>query len=352
MAKKKKSSSRLRRYLIAFAAVVGFFLLIIGYRFYHKVYAPNVSYADDKEYLYVPTGTGYTGLVALLKDKKIIKNVEAFQWVAMQMNLPSHVHAGRYKLEPRMNNYDLVKLLRSGKQAPVKLVINKFRLKEDFAGYIGRKLEVDSATLLISLNDKSYLRSFGVTPETSMELFIPNTYEFFWNTSAAEFMERMKEEKERFWTEDRIRKAYALSLTPAQAITLASIVEEETNNNNEKRRIAGVYLNRIKRSMLLQADPTVKFALKDFAIKRVLNVHLAVSSPYNTYLHKGLPPGPICTPSVKTIDAVLNAEPHDYLYFCASADMPGTHVFAKTYADHLLNARKYQKFLSRRLGQV
>jgi UPF0755 protein len=185
-----------------------------------------------------------------------------------------------------------------------------------------------------------------------MGLFIPNTYEFYWNTNTQQFLKRMKKEYDRFWTPERLAQARSLELTPLQVLTLASIVEEETNYNDEKSRVAGVYINRVHSNMLLQADPTVKFAIKDFSIKRVLNTHLSYASPYNTYLNKGLPPGPICTPSIKTIDAVLNAEHHDYLYFCANPDKPGTHVFAKTYHEHQLNAKRYQKWITQRSGSI
>jgi UPF0755 protein len=227
-------------------------------------------------------------------------------------------------------------------------VINKFRVKEDLAAFVSHRLEADSATLMNSLNDDVYLRPYDLDSQTCMALFIPNTYEFYWNTSVEQFLQRMKKEYEHFWNEERKNKAAALKLTPLQVTSLASIVEEETNYNPEKSRIAGVYLNRMKDKMMLQADPTVKFAIRDFSIRRVLNTHLAYVSPYNTYLNKGLPPGPICTPSIKTIDAVLNAEQHDYLYFCADPDKPGTHVFARTYHEHQLNAKRYQKWLMQR----
>jgi UPF0755 protein len=324
--------------------VIVLFILIIGYSFYHKVYGPNVEYSGENKYLYIPTGTDYEQLVALLANRKIIRNIEAFQWVAVQMNFPGNVHPGKYRLIPRMSNYELIKLLRSGKQEPVNLVINKFRLKEDMAGFVSEKLEADSATLVMALNDAAYLRSFGFSPATSMAIFIPNTYQLYWNTNAEQFIQRMKKEYDHFWTTDRKSKAIALGLSPVQVITLASIVEEETNYNPEKSRIAGVYLNRIRKHMLLQADPTVRFAIKDFSIKRVRDKHLLFISPYNTYLNEGLPPGPICTPSINSIDAVLNAEQNDYLYFCASREKLGTHVFAKTYEGHLLNARRYQKW--------
>lgn len=346
--KKKKTTGKIRKFIIAFLGIVVLFTFILGYSFYHRIYAPNVDYGGDKQFMYVPTGTDYAQLLAIIAEKKIVRNIESFNWVAARMSLPENIHAGRYRLSPGMSNYELVKNLRSGKQEPVNLVINKFRLKQDLAGFVSHKLEADSTTLLLSLNDAPYLREFELTPETAMTLFIPNTYEFYWNTSAAQFMERMKKERDRFWTEERKNKAAAINLSPEQVITLASIVEEETNYNPEKSRMAGVYLNRLHQNMKLQADPTVKFALKDFSITRILNIHLAFPSPYNTYQHVGLPPGPICTPSVKTIDAVLNAEQNDYLYFCANPDKPGTHSYARTMKEHELNALKYQRWLSQR----
>lgn len=337
----------MHRYLVAFGVVALLFVLLIGYNFYHRVYAPNIIYSTDKNYLYIPTGTGYEQLLAILTAKKTVSNIEAFEWVATKMNLRENVHPGKYRLKQQMSNYELVKMIRGGLQEPVKVVINKFRLKEELAGFVGRKLEADSAALLKMLEDDSALSEMALTSETSMSLIIPNTYEFRWNTSAAQFVQRMKKENDRFWNESRKEKASQLGLSPTAVIILASIVEEETNYQPEKGTISEVYLNRIRQGMLLQADPTVRFAMKDFTITRVLQMHLAFSSPYNTYLNKGLPPGPICTPSIKTIDAVLDASQHDYLYFCANPDKPGTHLFAKTYQQHLLNARRYQQWLSR-----
>ncbi len=347
MAKKKKPQSKLRRYLLAFLVVVGIFTALIGYRFYHRIYAPNIAYADEKEFLFVPTGCDYEQLLAILSEQKVVRNIEAFEWVAMQMNLPEQVHPGRYRLKKNMSNYDLVKLIRGGLQEPVKLVLNKFRTKQDVAGFVGRKLEADSAVVLSMLNDRSEMEAYGLTPATSISLIIPNTYEFYWNTSEVQFIERMKKEYDRFWTAERLTRAAELQMTPVEVTTLASIVEEETNFQPEKSIVAGVYLNRIKRGMPLQADPTVRFAIGDFTMKRILNVHLDFVSPYNTYLNAGLPPGPICTPSIKTMDAVLDAAQHDYIYFCANPDKPGTHAFAKTYQEHLLNARRYQQWISR-----
>lgn len=337
----------MHRYLIAFAIVTGISVLLIGYNFYHRVYAPNIIYENDKNYLYIPTGTDYEQLLAILTAKKTVKNIEAFEWVASKMNLQENVHPGKYRLQPQMNNYELVKMIRGGLQEPVKLVLNKFRLKEELAGFVGRKLEADSVALLQWLNDDAALSAMALTQETAMSLIIPNTYECRWNTSATQFMQRMKKEYDRFWNASRLEKAAGLGLSPTGVIILASIVEEETNYQAEKGTISVVYMNRIRKGMLLQADPTIRFAMKDFTITRVLHTHLAFLSPYNTYLHEGLPPGPICTPSIKTIDAVLNATPHDYLYFCANPDKPGTHLFAATYQQHLLNAKRYQQWLSR-----
>lgn len=346
MARRKKKSSRFRKFAIAFLLVVLAFVLLIGYRFYHRIYAPNLSHDAGGEYLYVPTGCDYDQLLAILSDQKVVRNIEAFAWVAIQMNLPGHINPGRYRLEKNMNNYELVKRIRGGLQEPVRLVINKFRLKADLAGFVGRKLEADSLDLLRLLNDVSAMEQYDLKPENSLALIIPNTYEFYWNTSADQFLKRMKKEYDNFWTTGRLAKAQHWNITPVEVSALASIVEEETNYQPEKSTIAGVYLNRLKKGMPLQADPTVRYAIGDFTITRVLNVHLAYVSAYNTYLNAGLPPGPICTPSAKTMDAVLNAQEHDYLYFCADPDKPGTHAFAASYQQHLINAKRYQQWLN------
>jgi len=346
--RKKKSSvySSRKKILLAAAGTLVIALLIIAYIFYLKIYTPVVSVNANDPYLYVPTGSNYDSVLNSLQKNHTVSSVKNFDWVAKRMNLQNNIHAGKYRLSSSMSNYDLAALLRSGKQEPVKLVLNKFRLKEDFSGFISHKLEIDSLTLLNSLNDSDYLKKFSLTTNEAMALFIPNTYEFFWNTSTDQFMNRMQREYDRFWTDERKSKAQQINLTPVEVITLASIIEEETNYDAEKSRIAGVYLNRLNAGMNLEADPTVKFALKNFTLKRILDIHLNFNSPYNTYMHQGLPPGPICTPSVASIDAVLNAERNDYYYFCADPDKPGTHVFAKDYAHHLLNAKRYQQWLN------
>lgn len=343
----RRRAYTLRIILFAVAGIALLFALITAYSFYRKIYAPSVQLSGSADYFFIRTGSGYERVVSDLLKKEIISDSARFDWVARNMNLPNHVYAGRYKLENGMSNYALVSLLRSGRQEPVNLVITKFRVKKDAAGFISRRLEADSAQLIRALNDPDYAARFSMNTEEVMCLFIPNTYQFYWNTDADKLFARMKKEYDRFWNDERRSSAAVLKLSPQEVMILASIVEEETNYNPEKSRIAGVYLNRLRKGMLLQADPTVRFALNDFTLKRILNRHLEYDSPYNTYLHGGLPPGPICTPSITSIDAVLQAERNEYYYFCADPDKPGTHVFAKDYRQHAVNAKRYQQWLSR-----
>lgn len=344
----KKKQGKTKKILIAFIAMAAIGGASLAYDLYQRLYSPNVIVgAHEKNFLYIPTGTTFQQLVNLVADRKIVSNSESFRWVAQRMELPQHLHPGRYELTDRMSNYDLVKLLRSGKQTPVKLVLNKFRTKDDLSSFISTKLEIDSTVLFELLNNEKYLDSLHFNTEDVMTLIVPNTYECYWTISARGFMERMEKEYNKFWTPQRKQKAEALHLTPVQVSILASIVEEETNHNDEKPYIASVYLNRLKKNMPLQADPTVKYSVNNFALRRILNVHTKNESPYNTYKHAGLPPGPICTPSITSINAVLNPASTDYLYFCASVDKPGYHVFAATYRNHQKNAELYRKYLNR-----
>jgi UPF0755 protein len=247
-----------------------------------------------------------------------------------------------------MSNNKFVNLLRSGAQTPVKVLISPTRSRNIIASRASRQLEADSIDIFNLLNDETFLAKFGVTHETWMSLFIPNTYEFFWNTSADQFIERIAKEKNRFWTKKRLDRAHEIGLSELEVSILASIVEQETIKNDEKPIIAGVYMNRLKKGMRLEADPTLIFALGDFGITRVLDVHKNIESPYNTYKNKGLPPGPICIPTIKSLDAVLNYERHKYLFFCAKEDFSGYHNFARTYSQHRINASKFQRELNRR----
>ena len=260
----------------------------------------------------------------------------------------SQPRTGRYVFSASTSWLECVHMLRAHAQTPVRLVLPSVRTMADLSGFLSRHLMMDSAAVAGALSHPSLLDSLGFTAETVPALFIPNTYELWWDTTPESFLMRMRREYDTFWTEERRRLAEHQGLTPVQVATLASIVDEETANNAEKPAVAGMYLNRLRRDMLLQADPTVKFALGDFSLRRIRHGHLEVESPYNTYRVKGLPPGPIRIASTSSIDAVLHAAEHPYLYMCANADFSGTHVFAATYAEHLANARRYQQALNAR----
>jgi UPF0755 protein len=268
--------------------------------------------------------------------------------VAIKKNYPRHVYPGRYILRGGTSNDRLVNMLRSGSQEPVKLVFNNIRSKEDLAGTLAEQIEADSAGILGLFSNVERIEENGLSPETAIGIFIPNTYEMYWNTSAEELFERMMREYRIFWNEERLSQARRIGLKPMEVITLASIVDEECLMREEEPSIAGVYINRLNRRMRLQADPTVRYAAGDMNITRVLKKHLLIESPYNTYRHGGLPPGPIVIPSISAIDAVLEYDRHDYLYFCAKEDFSGYHNFATTLAQHNENARSYQKALNRR----
>lgn len=329
-------------------------VLVLGVLFiypkYQQVFAPNVRTVDGKpQEFYIPSGADYIAIGEKLMTEKIISDPQGFHWVAEQMNYPRHVYPGRYILEHGMSTRELVTLLRSGKQTPLNFTFVKFRTKEQLADYVGEKLEMSKKDLLEVLNDAEYLNKHnGLTPETAITVFIPNTYELYWNISAKDFFERMFKEYKTFWSEERNNKRKKLGLNRLQVMTLASIVEEETNKNDEKKTVAGVYLNRVRKKWPLEADPTVKYAVGDFSIKRVLNKHLQVDSPYNTYLYPGLPPGPICTPSIPSIDAVLNGERHNYMFFCAKIDGSGYHKFSETLSEHNAYANQYRAMLTRK----
>lgn len=344
----KKSKKKLGRWLAvtAFAATIVF--AIFAYNIYGDVQKPNIDLRGRKSaYLYVRTGCMYADVVKMLKDSNFVVDIESFDWVARQKNYPQLVKAGRFKIRNGMSNNQLINMLRSGAQDPVKVTISKSRSIMKIAEAIAAKIEVDEAELYMLLNDNAFLSKYGKTRETAFTFFIPDTYYFNWNTNARQFLERMNDEAVKFWDVERLNKAKAINLTPSEVYTLASIVEEETLKNDEKPDVAGVYLNRLRIGMPLQADPTVKFAVGDFEIKRILNKHLAIESPYNTYKHKGLPPGPICTPSKSSIDAVLNYHKHKYLYFCAKDDFSGYHAFARNLIEHNANAEKYRKALNK-----
>ena len=344
----KKSKKKLGRWLALGGLAGAIVFAIMAYHIYDEVQRPNVKLnGRSTAYLYIHTGSTYTDVVKILKDSSFVEDFKSFDWVARQKSYPQLVKAGRFKISNGMSNNQLINLLRSGAQEPVKITIGKVRSVKRLAELVGNKLEMSDEDLYMLLTDNMFLSKMGKTQETVFTLFISDTYYFNWNTSAEQFVERMYAESVKFWNESRREQAKDVNLTPDEAYTLASIVEEETIKNDEKPDVAGVYLNRIRIGMPLQADPTVKFAVGDFELKRILNKHLEVESPYNTYKHKGLPPGPICIPSKSSIDAVLNYNKHKYLYFCAKDDFSGYHAFARTLIEHNVNAEKYRKALNK-----
>ena len=323
------------------------FVLITG-KLLWWIYSPCVVIENSKDnYINIPTGSEYEDVRKIVADRGLVKNIKAFDWVAKRKNYSNFIHAGHYEFEDDLNNNDLINLLRSGIQIPVNLIFNNIRSLERLSGIVACQIEADSSEIIDLLLDEDYISQFKFSHETVMGAFIPNTYEFYWNTSASGFVERMVDEYEKFWNKERKDKVAAKSLTIKQVSTLASIVDRETVRETEKSRIAGVYLNRLKRGIRLQADPTIIFAIGDFSRNRVLKADLLVDSPYNTYRHAGLPPGPISVPSVSGIDAVLNAEDHSFLYFCARADMSGYHHFSKSLREHNRYAQKYRQALNK-----
>jgi UPF0755 protein len=346
MAKKSLKSHkniRIIGILLCVLLIVGGYVGYLGYRTF---FSPNVT--DATPYLYIKTGWNFEQVVEELQTNNALEDVQTFRQAAKQMDYPTRVKAGKFKLQAGMSNRALINRLGGGLQEPVRIQFHNLRIKEELAGQISRSLEADSTSLMQVFTDDSLAQSLGFTNENFFTLFIPNTYEFYWNTSAEQFVDRMKKEYDRFWTTERLEKAKELKMTPQEVSILASIVRGEALHNSEMQTIAGLYMNRLKKGMRLQADPTVIFAHQDFSIRRVLYAHLTKDSPYNTYLYAGLPPGPINLPSIAAIDAVLNYEKHAYIYMCAKEDFSGFHRFAVTQAEHNRNARLFQQALNQR----
>jgi UPF0755 protein len=344
--KKKKPVRRTRKspVLRIVAGVILALILIAAW----WLFAPNTGSMSSGDYLFIRSGSNYDAVRRALKDGGYVRDAKSFDLLARQAGYPEHVHAGRYKIEKGMSNWKIVRLLRSGKQAPVRLVVGKLRTKDDFVRLIGQHLEADSTTLRRMMNDSVYLAQFGLNPATAIGAIIPNTYEFYWNTPADKAFRKLELAYVRYWTTERKEKAEKLGFSPAELVTLASIVEEESNRHDEQPKIASVYINRIKKGMKLQADPTARFAAGDFSIKRITSKQTNIASPYNTYAYLGLPPGPICTPSLRTLNATLEAPETSYLFFCAKEDFSGYHNFASKYSEHRENARRYQEALNAR----
>jgi UPF0755 protein len=346
----RRSSKKKKAIVIALSAVLLGIIVagIVANSIYRRVLGVNVLVGGKEPvYLYVARAGDFSSLKDSLYYNGMVADRGAFEWVAERKGLPTNVKSGRYEIVPNMSNNALVNLLRSGRQAAVKLTFNNIRTKEQFAERMAEKFEFDSIELIRLLNDADFLKQYHKTPETVMSLFVPNTYQIYWNIEPEDFIARMKKEYDAFWSGRRSEQLQDMGMSVDEVITLASIVQEETNKNDEKPRVAGVYINRLRSNWLLQADPTLKFALGDFTIRRVLDAHKELESPYNTYKYTGLPPGPVCMPDVSSIDAVLNYEHHNYYYFCAKDDMSGYHVFENSLAKHNINALKYHNALNR-----
>lgn len=315
--------------------------------FYQMFFSPNILVKKEATWLYIPEGASVRQVADSLQYRGQMENLMSFMFVAKVLDYPEQVKPGRYALQPNMSNLQVVRLLRSGRQDPVRLTFTHARTLEDLAPRLCRPLAVRADELIRLLQDPAVVEPLGFDTATVRTMFVPNTYEMYWNTTATQLIERMKKEYDRFWTDERKAKASAMGLTPVQVSILASIVEAETQKVDERPRVAGLYLNRLNQNRPLEADPTVVFANGDFSIRRVLRKHLEADSPYNTYRHTGLPPGPINIPSISSIDAVLNHEKHNYLFMCAREDFSGYHNFAVTFAEHQINAVKFRKALNK-----
>ena len=301
---------------------------------------------QEKE-LYVSRHTDYATLLDSIKPN--IKHHFAFDIYAERLNLKESFKKGHYVVKDGMNVIEIVRMLKLGLQTPVNVTMNNVKIPAQLAGKLAAQLEADSVELVNVLTDKALAKKMGFeSPLTMFSIFLPNTYEFYWTVKPEEFVERMYKEYKNFWNGARDEKRKRTGLNRVEVATLASIVYEETRKVDEMPRVAGVYMNRLRTGMPLQADPTIKYAMQNFGLRRILKSYLKYDSPYNTYINKGLPPSPICMPSIQAIDAVLNFEKHDYLYFCARPTFDGYHNFAKSYSQHLANARAYQAELNKR----
>lgn len=348
---KKKSNKKNRAWvktLLLCILSITLIATVVGIDQVYRMFYKNVcTKSQDVEYLYVNCRMNVDELISFMKDKYAIESEWNFKLHAELLHF-THVMPGRYLVNPVESDLDFIRRLRNGEQTPVKISFNNIRTKAQLAQRLSEQLMTDSTTIHNLLNNQEFLQEYDLTPETALTLFLPNTYEVYWSTSAKSLIKRLHKEYTAFWNEDRRAKAQRIGLTPTEVSILASIVEEETTNTTEKPIVAGLYLNRLRIGMPLQADPTVKYAVGDFTLRRILNKHLLIDSPYNTYKYGGLPPGPIRIPSIGGLEAVLNSTKHKYLYMCAKETFNGEHNFATNLAEHNRNAQRYQAALNKR----
>jgi UPF0755 protein len=334
---------KLNKILIILVTLAFIIVAFRGYQLFRYVFEDNVKSPGT---IIIPYNATFAQVLDSLRAKEILKNENAFKWVSKKKDYPNHIKAGRYLFQAGQNTNSMVNMLKAGNQKAVSIVFNNLRFMEELAGKVSRYIAPDSSSLLTHLTDSVVIREMGFDKYSFHAMFIPNTYEMYWTTTPEKFTQRMKTEYDRFWNKDRKAKAELLGLTPIEVITIASIVQEETIKEDEKPIVAGLYINRIRKEIPLQADPTIKYALGDFGVRRILSKYLEIDSPYNTYRYAGLPPGPINFPEISSIEAVLNAKKHNYIYMCAKEDFSGYHNFARTLREHSQNAKRYQKALN------
>ncbi|MEA3450524.1 MAG: endolytic transglycosylase MltG [Bacteroidota bacterium] len=339
--------SKFKKFILKLFILAFVLFLVAAFGIYKLMFSPNITSANENTYLFVPTGSSFQNVVDLLEDDSLLKNKKTFMLTAKIKKYSGSVKAGKYKLDIDETNWHLINKLRSGNQKPLNIIVPSVRLVDDLSDKVSAKLEFSEDKFSNLIHDKDFLDSLGYDENTISTLFLPNTYEFYWNTSAKEFIKRMKKEHNKFWTTKRLEKAKKINLSPLEVSILASIVQsEQMQHRDERARIAGLYLNRLNKGIMLQSDPTVVFAIGDFSIKRVLDYMLKKKSPYNTYLYRGLPPGAILIPELQSIDAVLNAEKNDYIFMCAKEDFSGYHYFAIKLSDHIMYAKRYHNALN------
>jgi len=342
---KKKSKKNTKKLIVIISSVVVVIAAAIGFLYWFVLFKPNLKLSKDKQFFYIHTGTTYK---MLLDDiAPLLQDSWSFKWAAEAMKYDILIKPGRYTLADGMGNKELIHLLRSGKQEPVKIIIQSHNRVADIIKNITANLETDSQDFAKELYNGKKLKLYNISPEDMFEIFIPNTYFINWDTKPDSVIGRFVHEYNKFWTSERESKLKSRGIARSECITIASLVAKETNKPSDMPIIAGVVFNRLQKHMSLEMDPTIKFALNDFSINRIYNKHkdAVESSPYNTYSHKGLPPGPICNPTIETIDAVLNADNNNFIFYCASETRPGYHNFAVTLSQHMANARRYQRWL-------
>lgn len=350
MAKTEKKGNKVVK-IIGAIVLIGLIVGgVIGLNIYNKTMKPNVSTNNKDVFLFIPPNSTTQDVVSLLEDSKALKNVESFEWVAEKKNFKGkNIVPGKYKISDGWSNNDLVNHLRAGNgRLDVKITFNQIRDLNQLAGALSKSIMIDSTSILNYISDPKTIQKYGFNKQTFISMFIPNTYHVQWHVSKEDLIKRMAKEYKTFWNPTRKNKLKKTGLTQSEVITMASIVYWETKIPKDKKTVAGVYMNRIRIGMPLQADPTLIFALGDYSVNRVLDKHKLIDSPYNTYKNLGLPPGPILIPPISYVDAVLDFEKHNYLYFVAKEDFSGESYFSKTYSQHLNYARRYQKALNKR----